>query len=127
MHSGESRRNGGVTVNNNPIKITNKLKILGVTLDNKKQCTQHINHLLQNATYNLQKIYSFKTAPTKIKLSLYKSLIRPLIEYPCLQILNSGITNIKELQGIQNKALRFIHNVKLSDKIKSENNINFAS
>ena len=117
---GKIEEYGGVTVNNNPIKITNKLKILGVTLDNKKQCTQHINYLLHNATYNLQKLYSFKTAPTKIKLSLYKSLIRPLIEYPCLQILNSGITNIKKLQGIQNKALRYIHNIKLSDKVKNE-------
>ena len=48
---------------------------------------------------------------------LYKTLIRPLIEYPSLPLARSNKTHTKRLQKIQNAALRFINGTTLNDKI----------
>ena len=68
---------------------------------------------------NLIRMKRFRYAPLKIKKHLYKVIIRPMIEYPSTILYRIGKTNLKKLQTIQNRSLRFILNVKLKDKIKS--------
>ena len=67
------------------------------------------------ARYQLQKLNRFRHAPAKIKLYLYKALIRPLLEYPPTRLAKSCKTNLEKLQKIQNRALRFVYNVKWDD------------
>ena len=74
-----------------------------------------MTHITHKAKYNLSKLYRFKSAPTKIKLTLYKTLIRPLLEYPSILLPHASNTNIKKLQTIQNKALRFAYNTHWDD------------
>ena len=45
----------------------------------------------------------------KIKLHLYKALIRPILEYPVVPICITSKTNQLVLQRVQNKALRWVH------------------
>ena len=82
--------------------------------------TSHITHIKEKASFNILKLYRFKSAPLKIKRRLYSTLIRPILEYPAVQINESGITNRRKLQRIQNKATRFITNSKLLDRRRSE-------
>ena len=56
----------------------------------------------------------------KIKRHLYKALLRPILEYPAVQLHNTHITNKRKIQRIQNKASRFITNTRLSDRVRSE-------
>jgi len=56
----------------------------------------------------------------ELKKQLYKSLILPLLDYPCVQNYYSGRKNISRLQKIQNKALRFIEGIALSSKRTSQ-------
>ena len=43
-----------------------------------------------------------------------------MLDYPCIELNKTTLTNKSKLQKIQNKALRFILNIKLSDRIRSE-------
>ena len=63
----------------------------------------------------------------KLKKHLYTTLIRPILEYPAIQLDNTTITNKRTIQRVQNSATRFISNTKLIDRVSSEqihNNIN---
>ena len=76
-----------------------------------------MEHITQKASYNLTKLHRFKSAPPNIKLTLYKTLIRPIFEYPSILLADTSDTRIHKLQLIQNKALRFIYNTHWSDYI----------
>lgn len=69
---------------------------------------------------NLAKIQKFRTLSIKNKTKLYQALIRSVIEYPPIPIHAMRKTNIKQLQIIQNKSLRYIYNVKYPELITNE-------
>ena len=109
---------GGIKINNVAIAIENSIKILGCTINNSLKSKTLINTNISKAVHNLVKLYRFRSAPIKVKKLLYKAIIRPTIEYPYLLLHKTGKTNMKKLQRLQNKGLRFILNVKRSDKVK---------
>ena len=110
---------GGINIRNNTITTKENIRILGFQHGKQKTFPHHMNQLIHKATYNLHKLYRFKTAPPKIKLILYKTLIRPLMEYPSILLPQASNTNINKLQTIQNKALRFIYNTHWTDFISN--------
>ena len=68
------------------------------------------------AKTNLIKIESFKNAPTKIRKTLYKSLVRSALEYPSYPLNFINKTNMHKIQMVQNRGVRYIDNVTLLDK-----------
>ena len=59
-------------------------KYLGVTLNNKLKWTDHIQIILNKANSVLGFLRrNFNNCPTRVKSSLYKSLVRPILEYAC--------------------------------------------
>ena len=118
-----------IQINNTPVQTTTNIKILGFHFNFNKHYTTHISKITQTAKVNIAKLYRFKNAPTKIKQHLYTTLIRPILEYPAVEINTTGITNKHKLQRIQNKATRLITNTRLTDRLRSEdlhNNINLT-
>lgn len=111
---------GGIRVNNHHIRIVNEISILGFTFNNLQRSTPQVISAISKAKVNIAKLYRFRSAPVKIKRYLYITLIRPLLEYPCLELCKTSKENIIKLQRIQNSATRFILNVKLNDRIRSE-------
>ena len=116
-----------INCNKNTLKIGNQLKdgdcivvpdnyitILGYDFDknNKKQVTKNIG----KAKTNLTKIESFKNAPMKIRKILYKSLVRSVLEYPLYPLNFINKTNMRKIQMVQNRGVRYINNVTLLDK-----------
>ena len=122
--SGTTVRNiaalGGIKSNNKQIEICNSIKVLGYTIDSRKNSTTHIKEITNKANNNLKRLRRFQCAPPKIKKHLFKALVLPLIEYPYLQLYNSGKMNISKIQKMLNKGLRYITNTKLKDKITSK-------
>lgn len=110
---------GGVIIENKKIPFNNPVKILGYNLTPYLSINKHIDQIVKRAKFNLAQLYRFKTAPTHIKRYLYIALIRPILEYPSVTLSQANKTNISKLQRIQNKGLRFISNVKLSDRYSS--------
>ena len=109
----ELENQGNIQINNKVIPYTTTINILGYTFNQTNNSTSHISKICKNAKTNLVRLYRFKTAPPKIKRLLYLALIRPLIEYPSVQLSKINKNNMIKLQRIQNKATRFITNSKL--------------
>ena len=91
--------------------------ILGFQHTKHTSHVAHVDKLKHKATLNLHKLYRFKHAPSHIKLTLYKTLIRPLLEYPPIMTATASDTQTNKLQIIQNKALRFIYNIHWQDHV----------
>ena len=111
-------KHGPITVNGVPITPSKVLKILGYNLYTHSPSLKHVKAITAKARTNLKKLNRFSSAPSRIKKIFYKSLIRPIIEYPCIPLALTSKTNIKQLQKVQNTAIRFIENVSLRDRIK---------
>ena len=72
------------------------------------------------ANLTLTKLYRFNSAPPSIKRYLYLTLVRPLLEYPSIEINKAPFTSKLKLQRIQNKAIRYICGVSMRDALRSE-------
>ena len=101
-----------VIVNNRQIPFKNEAKMLSLTLKHTS-ATSHTTHRIKLSNVQSQRIQIFIKLDSKVKLHLYKALVRPLMEYP---IIPNGIQakahiyikKKKKMQGVQNKNLKFI-------------------
>ena len=108
---------GGIQINNMPVSIAASIKILGYLIDNNLNSVNHIKSTTSIALRQLMKLNRFSQAPPNIKLHLYKALVLPHLEYPSIQIHNSLKTYKSMIQKIQNKALRWVYNINLNERI----------
>ena len=108
---------GGITVNNQAIPVKSSVKIFGYNHSRSKLHSGHISSLVAKASNQLIKLRRFRHVPPKVKLYLYKALVRPLIEYPAVLLADSSDNQINRLQVVQNKALRFTYDVKWYERI----------
>lgn len=89
---------------------TESYKYLGVTLTNTLKWDTHISNTCQKAFKQLGFLRrKLATAPPNVKLSCYKSLVRPILEYGSVVWDPYQVYLINKLEAIQNKALRFIY------------------
>ena len=113
-------KRGGIVVNGSATNIRTTVKVLGHQFSTYGSNKTQISHRSQLAQDQLRKLSRFSTAPSRIKLRLYKTLIRPMLEYPPTQLVNSSSFLLNKLQVIQNKALRFALNYKWYDFITND-------
>ena len=108
--------------NNNPVPIPNKssTNILGYRTDQRLNGNHHIGALVKKANSAYKSIQRFYSAPEKVKLTLYKSIIRPTFEYAPLPSIRSKKCHIEKLQKVQNKVLRFTNGSRLLDCIPNK-------
>ena len=69
---------------------------------------------------NLLKLRRFRGLSPPNKRKLYNALVKSSLTYPPVPMNGASKTNQRMLQVIQNKALRFIYNVKFTDRISNE-------
>ena len=110
----------GVIVRDTQIPIVNNLRILGYHFNPRLLASSHVKIATGRALSELHKLKRFSSAPEHIRKRLYLTLIRPILEYPCLELNSASTTSKKKLQVVQNAALKFISNVTWSDFISSE-------
>ena len=106
---------GGVHLN-----LTSTLKALGYNISKRIKSSHHVTLCVNKARASLSRLQKFKQCSPKVKKKLYQALVLPLLDYPCVQLYNSGKSNISKIQKVQNQALRFINNSSLIDKIPSK-------
>lgn len=114
-------------INNNPIpwiSHNESVKYLGLNLDTRLNWKNHITVKAQQAKIKLIQLKPLLNRNSKLSLNnaitIYKSIIRPLMLYACPIWINASKTNINKLQIIQNNFLRlathapwFISNIQL--------------
>ena len=79
--------------------------ILGLTISTYG-IKSHIKQRTGRARSQLQKLKRFKQLKSETRIRLYKALIRPILEYPSIPICVSSQTSLREIQRVQNIAIR---------------------
>ena len=96
-------------LNGQEINWNTEAKYLGVILDQKLLFKSHINWIRARAFGRLKTLYPIINNKThlnlKTALTLYKTLLRPIITYACPVWGNASKTHIQKLQVFQNKVL----------------------
>jgi hypothetical protein len=113
-------REDKISFNNETFTWKDKLKYLGVLLDNKLLFRDHIDFCLTKAkAASFSSLYCIlkrnSLASLDSKLRVYKSYIRPIFIYACPVFSNAAKCHINKLQLFQNKILRMILNVRWDD------------
>ena len=94
-----------VYVEGTKVPHKSSIKILGMTFTTYG-LSNHIKQRKNLADKQLLKLKRFKNLDYKLKVQLFTTMIRPVIEYPVTPICVASKTNIQKLQKTQNKALR---------------------
>lgn len=94
------------------IPWTNQLKYLGVTFDKTLSFSPHIANALAKGKLAVNKLMPLLCRKSKMslqnKLTLYKTIIRPMMVYASPAWAHASKNTIKPLQTLQNKCLRLI-------------------
>jgi hypothetical protein len=96
------------------ILFVSHVKYLGVIFDKRITCRLHIEMTEAKALRTFIRIYSLlknKHLSAKIKLTLHRAVIRPVMTYAFPPGNFSGDTYLLKLQRLQNKVLRTIGNL----------------
>ena len=89
------------------IPFKKKAKVLGLSIGTTGM-SSHIKNRIAMAQTRANKLKRFRCMKAKTKLHLYKSLIRPILDYPPIPICNTAKTNMQKIQRVQSKTLRTI-------------------
>ena len=114
-------------LNGSRLKNVNSHPYLGVELNYNLKFSRHIDNITSKAS-RVQGMLSrvLKSADTKTRLVAYKTLVRSNLEYAC-QVWDPHLKkDIKKLEKVQNKSLRFIYRIKSPisiSKLKDDTNI----
>lgn len=97
-------------INGLPINSVTQVKYLGVTMTSNLNWSAHIQSIVSAASKKLRFLkHRLKHCTSKTKLTAYTSLVRPVLEYADAVWDPHTKTDIKILEGVQRKALRFIY------------------
>ena len=99
------------SIRNSNIQPTTNAKYLGITINNKLSWNTHIQQVCQKANNTLNFIHrNFKSCNQKTKEKLYKSHVRPIVEYASSVWDPHTLENTKKIERVQKRAARFVKN-----------------
>ena len=99
-----------VTVDNVNIAYSNKAKILGLKFKSRNFFKDQVDENKRKANLELKRLYKLRYINKKLKTRLYKSKVLPHVTFASVPLNICSHTQIKRLQVIQNKAIRWITN-----------------
>lgn len=107
---GKQRENITVKIGGVEIESTEKLKLLGVTIDNQLQFTEHISNVCKRSSQRVGVLMRLRNLiPTRAKLQLYKSAILPYLTY-CHTVWHfCRQSDARKLERVQERALRAVY------------------
>lgn len=97
------------TLNGNILETVPSYKYLGVIISSNLSWEPHINYITNNANRTLGYLKrNFSGLTSTLKLQLYKTLVRPKLEYAA-SIWDPGLAYlISSVESVQNRSARFI-------------------
>ena len=98
-----------IRINNERINYKEHVNILGLNIK-RTGISVHIRQKLAQARIRKGKLKRFDKLTPKIKMHLYKSLTRPVFEYPNTPMCIMSNTNQSKIQSFQNANITQIHN-----------------
>ena len=92
-----------------PLLVVDKLKYLGVILQNNLKWDYHVSAIISKASQTLGFLRrNFKTAPQNIRELAYCALVRPQVEYAASAWSPWLYRDIIRLEGLQRRGARFV-------------------
>ena len=109
MQSKREITNLSMSIQGSEIESTEKLSLLGVTIDNKLNFNHHINNVCKKASQRIGVLMRLKNLiPTEAKLQLYKAAILPHLTYCHLTWHFCKASDRRKLERIQERGLRAV-------------------
>ena len=94
-------------INNTPVPRVTTYKCLGVNLDDKLCCDNHVDMICKNVAAGIAAIKRVKPfVPPEMLQVIYNSLVQPYFDYCSLLWDNCGVVLKEKLQKYQNRAAR---------------------
>ena len=103
-----------VVVGGRPYPYVEEVKALGLRLTRCGFAPQ-VRHNRGKAYGTLNALRRFRTIPWRHKLQLYKSLIRPVLEYPAVPLHTACDAPMARLQAVQNSSICWITGLRFND------------
>ena len=98
-----------MSIQGSEIESTEKLNLLGVTIDSKLNFNHHINNVCKKASQRIGVLMRLKNLiPTEAKLQLYKAAILPHLTYCHLTWHFCKASDRRKLERIQERGLRAV-------------------
>ena len=98
-----------LTIDNVAQPFSERGTMLGLTIT-RTGLAAHVSEKVAQAKSRLSKLYRFRQLPSATKKMLYMALVRPILEYPAVPLVNLSATRLLTLQRVQNRAVSFITN-----------------
>ena len=103
------------------IAVSDKLTVLGVTIDSELTMDQHVNNVVKNCNYHLQALRHIRSSvPRDVANTIACSIIHYRIDYCNSLLLGASGKNIDKLQRVQNRAARIVCGVEHRQSRSSE-------
>ena len=110
-HMNIGKRNLNCKIKDTVLENVTQIKFLGITIDNRGHYEEHIKNLESRCipliSFLIKLRNDFKTNQKTLTI-LYKSLIRSILEYGHVLLLNLTKSRKQKIEKIQNRALRAI-------------------
>ena len=105
-----NRPKQNIVIESATLEYVNKAKILGLNFKSNNFFKAQVDENIKRAKLELNKLYKLRYLKQKIKVRLYKTKVLPLLTYAAVPLNICSPSQIKRLQIIQNKAIRWITN-----------------
>ena len=107
-------------INNTQLDSVDSVKYLGVNIDHKLNFKNHIIKICKKANDTLHMLKrSLKRAQTLTRITAYKSLCRPILEYATIVWSPHTDKLIKLIEAINRKAFRWCYKIPKYDRISA--------
>lgn len=93
------------------VSLVHSMKLLGVTIDKDLNFTEHVADMYQIQVMQRHE----KLSDTHTKTKLYNAYLLPHLHYCCVVWHHCGQCNLKKLEKINERSLRFVFNDNDSD------------
>ena len=106
------------TMSGEPLSKTDKVEYLGVSIDDKLSFDPHIRKICSKANRSLHMLMRcLKKAKPKTRAVAFKTVCRPILEFATHTWSPHKVKHIKQIEGINRKAFRWVFNLKKRDHI----------
>ncbi len=104
-------QNLNISLYNNLLEQVNSTEYLGVKIDQCLNWKDHMDKASKSLSFKVNRMSRLSsTAPTKVVMQMYNSIIQPSFDYAITVWGNTTSQNIGRLQRLQNRAARIVKN-----------------